>query len=114
MRLLRLALAPIFAAALIASYFTHGGWFVYFAVVVGISMLGGLLIARRWAVAVAFVVNLAFSALLVIALDTEFTGRELAHTVRLFAMLMLGQTVLSTTATAVAVQLRRTLRSGYA
>lgn len=105
----RAGLGVGFALALIATYFTgRGGWLVYTSVVVFVSMLGGWLIGRPWAVYLGVTVNVAFSALNLAATLLLFRvdqGRH-ARSGWEFALIYFVQVLVSATATATAVRLR--------
>jgi hypothetical protein len=104
----RAALGVAFAFALIAVYFTgRGGWPIYTALVVGVSVLGGWMIGRSWAVYLGLAVNIAFSALSVAADVLLFHVDQGHHrSAGEIALIYVGQALVSATATAAAVRLR--------
>lgn len=114
MRLRRRGLAAIFAIGLIAVYFSRTGWLLYTALVVGVSMLGGWAIGRRWAVGVAVGVNVAFSAFALIALTLHFGVQSHGHPTSVVALVFLGQVLVSASATAAALRLRSAFANRFA
>jgi hypothetical protein len=105
MRLLRATLVIGFVAALAAVYYVvylraPVTWVEWGLLSAGVSLLGGFVIGRQWAVAVAFAVNVLLSLLLVatVALLTRHVGSGAAF--------LLVQVLLSTGATAAAIRLR--------
>jgi hypothetical protein len=112
MRLLRAGLAIGFVAALIAVFYVvylqpPVSWAEWALLTVGVSILGGIAIGKRWAVGVAFAVN-ALLSLLLIATVALFFG-HVGH-----PAFLLVQVLVSTGATAAAVRLRRSFASRFA
>jgi hypothetical protein len=112
MRLLRAGLAISFVVALIAAFYRiyfvpPVSWPEWALLTVGVSMLGGLAIGRRWAVGTAFAVNVLLSLLLIATVAVLF--RHVGHPAFLFV-----QVFVSTGATAAAIRLRSSFTSRFA
>jgi len=104
MRLLRAGLTIAFIAALVGVFFVvfflpPVSWAVWALLTVGVSMLGGIAIGKRWAVGVAFAVNALLSLLLLATVALLF--RHVGH-----PAFLLVQVLVSTGATAAAIRLR--------
>lgn len=113
MRLLRMGLAISFVVALIAAFYRiyfvpPVSWPEWALLTVGVSMLGGLAIGRRWAIGTAFAVNVLLSLLLIalVALLNDHVGIGTAF--------LLVQVLVSTGATAAAIRLRGGFASRFA
>ena len=112
MRLLRVGLAIGFVAALVAVFYRiyfvpPVSWTVWAFLTVGVSMLGGIAIGKRWAIRVAFAVNALLSSLLIVTVALLF--RHVGH-----PAFLLVQVLVSTAATAAAVRLRQSSASRLA
>jgi hypothetical protein len=95
-----------FAVALGSAFFVPGGWLAHAAVVVAVPLVGGRLIGRWSAVAVAVVSNVALSGVYLFARENVFrvTGD---HDFGRVALILAAQSLVSVLATAVAVSWRR-------
>jgi hypothetical protein len=112
MRLLRGGFAIGFVSALIAVFYMvyllpPVSWAEWALLTVGVSMLGGIAIGKRWAIGVAFAVNAILSLLLLVTVALLF--RHLGH-----PAFLLVQVIVSTGATAAAVRLRMSFASRFA
>jgi hypothetical protein len=113
MRRLRAALSIGFVGALITVYVVvyvrqPVGWAVWALLAVGVSMMGGVAIGKRWAVRVAFATN-ALSSLLLIATVALLAGHVGGH-----PAFLLVQVLVSTGATAAGVRLRSMFAGKFA
>lgn len=96
-----------FAAALLAIYWVRSaGWPQYVVLVLAVSMLGGYLIGRWWAVAVSLGTNIVFLALYLPAYEYVFKITS-SHNIGREAAVLVGHTILSAAATAVGIWTRR-------
>lgn len=102
-----------FAAGLLASYFMPTeGWPLYVLLVLAVALLGGYIIGRWWAVGLAIGCNMIFALLNLYTYNDVFRiGRH--HDPTRIAVILLGQSLVSVTATAMAVRLRRGSRSAH-
>ena len=107
-----LSAAAGFAAGLLAIYFVPtGGWPLYVVLVLAVSLLGGYMIGQWWAVGVALGSNIVFSALYLLAYDNLFRITP-NHDSSRVAVILAGQLLVSVSATAMAVWLRRGISPG--
>jgi hypothetical protein len=107
MRRRRSGAAAGFATGLLAIYFVPtGGWPLYVVLVIAVAALGGYLIGKWSAVGVAVGCNIAFSALDLFAYEDVFRITP-NHDSALLAVILVGQSLVSVMATAMAVRLRR-------
>jgi hypothetical protein len=112
MRLHSLSAAAGFATGLLAIYFVPtGGLPLYIVLVLAVSLLGGYMIGRWWAVGVALGSNIVFSALYLFAYDDLFRITP-NHDSSRVAVILMGQSFVSVVATAMAVRLRRRISPG--
>jgi len=113
MRLLRAGLAISFVVALIAAFYRiyfvpPVSWPQWALLTVGVSMLGGLAIGRRWVIGTAFAANV-FLSLLLITLVALLNGH-----VGIGTAFLLVQVFVSTGATAAAIRLRSSFARRFA
>jgi hypothetical protein len=106
--------AAAFAGGLLAIYYVPTGpWPLYAALVLAVALCGGFLIGRPWAVRLAVGCNIVFSALYLFAYDDLFRVTRNHDSARLLAILV-GQSLISVVATALAVRLRRSAARPFA
>ena len=107
MRLRRMGAAPAAVAGtlLMVIIVRAGGWPLYLGLVLAVSLLGGYVIGRWWAVGIAFATSIASSVLVLVAVAYLLRPppREAV------AAILIAQSLLSGGATALAVWLRRGL-----
>jgi len=105
MRLRRMGAAPAAVAGtlLVVIIVRAGGWPLYLGLVLAVSLLGGYVIGRWWAVGIAFATSAASSALPLAAVAYLFRHPPRESV----AAILFAQSLLSGAATALAVWLRR-------
>ena len=105
MCLRRMGAAPAAVAGtlLVVIIVRAGGWPLYLGLVLAVSLLGGYVIGRWWAVGIAFATSVASSALPLGAAAYLFSHPPRESV----AAILFAQSLLSGAATALAVWLRR-------